>query len=80
MTDEANSSDLSSRADPPHADRPRDLSDELEALNYGAVEAVLEAQRAEHTSDDDPGASERADDGMAPLINNTGDDGDAPSG
>jgi hypothetical protein len=46
--------------------RPSDPSDELAA--------------ARETEPGGPGATDRPDDGMAPLINNTGDDGGAPTG
>ncbi len=41
---------------------------------------MLEQQRAENEPDPDAPANERAEDGLAPLINNTGDDGGAASG
>lgn len=42
---------------------------------------VLEAQRRESAPGNDAGASdERPDDGIAPIVNNTGDDGGAASG
>jgi len=40
----------------------------------------LEEQRDRHQSVEGAGATERPDDGMAPLINNTGDDGGAATG
>jgi hypothetical protein len=44
------------------------------------AEAELEAQRRAHAPAPDTSATERADDGLAPLINNTGDDGGAATG
>jgi hypothetical protein len=64
-------------------DEIADWIDEVEAaLEQGAVEVpvddVLEQQRAVH----EPGAAtaEVADDGISPLVNNTGQDGGAASG
>ena len=44
------------------------------------AEADLEAQRRAHAPAQDNSATERTDDGLAPLINNTGDDGGAATG
>jgi len=44
------------------------------------AEAELEAQRRAHAPAQDNSATERPDDGLAPLINNTGDDGGAATG
>jgi hypothetical protein len=40
----------------------------------------LDAQRKKRLTVDQPGATERPDDALAPLINNTGDDGGAATG
>ena len=44
------------------------------------VPTELEEQRDRHQSAVGAGTTERPDDGMAPLINNTGDDGGAATG
>ena len=57
-----------------------DLTDADSNHDGGAATSALEAQREVHQSADGAGATERPDDGMAPLINNTGDDGGAATG
>jgi 1,4-alpha-glucan branching enzyme len=54
-----------------------DLTDH--SMDGDVTRTELEEQRDLHQPAD-AGATERADDGMAPLINNTGDDGGAASG
>jgi hypothetical protein len=65
-----------------HPDEVADWIDEVEAALErtpldAPVDDVLEQQRAVHEPDDAPAA---ADDGIAPLVNNTGQDGGAASG
>jgi hypothetical protein len=57
-----------------------DLTDGSPDHDTGSAQSELEAQRDVHQSADGAGATERPDDGMAPLINNTGDDGGAATG
>lgn len=62
---------------------PTDLPDERDGTDLDVTvtaETELEAQRNASTPDHRGRATERPDDGLAPIINNTGDDGGAASG
>ena len=74
-------SDAAGYATRMHTPQPDDLAAWIDSHDplpdAAAVEEVLGDQRAEHEPEDGP---EVTDEGIAPLVNNTGHDGGAASG